>query len=864
MRDLRICPFIAVYLLAIAHRPLVITVVADSSGDEPFGAVGPSEENSTCIYYNITNSGEFIDSRDCLCITDTANVWRCAATNSTCPNREWDDYHHCLCGGNESCRCMLKNSSADCKSELPAQRRAPYPVNVLLLAPFPDAEHKPAFDRGHAIVPAVQLAADQINRRNDILPSNLSIVIHKGDSGCDKVSKTAVEIVRIIRELLVTKNGVVGVIGPACSEESLFVNTFFSQRFINISKGVPVFYIGTSPYLSEKANQTLNAFGIIGSASLSIHALIRIAEKEQWNWKNIAVLYDGSRGFFQQIYTTFIKQFKKSQQFGYTRQISDSRIPLTDILDTAANIRIVVVFSGKKPARQLVCLAGQSTVNFVFPVRQFIFVERSLEDFLDDKNAEPSFTELHEHKNYYCDKETVMRGLNGSVLLNQALDSVDPDVVTVSNYTVRQVKEQYKEKLLQYSIAHNSTFLESIYAYPYYDAMWALAYGWHDAVDLNNTFAAANDAILNNVSFQGVSSWIEFRTNGDQHVSNPVRISQVDQSNATTITLYNKSNLTYSADVFISDELMAVNVLLHPFLITIGFMSAFFLLMFTAVVHVMNVVYRNHPSVKASSQRLNHFIFIGCYLYVVAMISFTIPRIVPEATGPVLCNMDPFCCISGYCFIISTVLAKSWRTYRIFNHPFKRTWFLNDSSLALLILACGAMNLLSFTPLFILDPFKGKVNSTIDKSQQPPIRVQTTICDHNNEPFEYISIPLTFQVFLTAATIFLATLNKSIKYSNFRNTKQIFVFVYLLVVTWTVGGTLLVILYHRDFSMDTIYPLYIALLVVTVVLSLTILQLSAYFVQVFDSTTLTGRRGPVLSRLGSSLQQSRTMIKVAS
>ena len=196
--------------------------------------------------------------------------------------------------------------------------------------------------------------------------------------------------------------------------------------------------------------------------------------------------------FFQQIYNTFIKQFNNSQQFGYTRQISESRIPLTDILRTAADIRIVVVFSGKKPARQLACLAGQSTVDFVFPIRQFIFIERSLEDFLDDKNAEPSFIELLEGKKYYCNKETVMRGLNGSVLLNQALDSVDPDVVTVSNYTARQVKEQYKERLLQYSIAHNSTFQESIYAYPYYDAMWALAYGWHDAMDLNNTFAAAN------------------------------------------------------------------------------------------------------------------------------------------------------------------------------------------------------------------------------------------------------------------------------------------------------------------------------------------------------------------------------------
>ena len=756
------------------------------------------------------------------------------------------------------------NSSVDCDSDSPTQRDVrPWTVNVLLLVPFPDAVHKPAFDRGHAIIPAVQLATEEINKRNDILPQ-VSIVIHEGDSGCDKLPKTAIEIVRIFRELLERRNGFIGIIGPACSEESVFVNTLFRSD-LTVNVPIPVFYIGTSPYLSKNAKQTPNAFGMIGSATLSIHTLIKIAEREQWKWKNIAVLYEGSREFFQQIYTTFIQQFNNSQQFGYIRPISESQIPLTRIHE---DIRIVVVFSGKRPARQLACLAGQPTVKFVFPIRQFIFIERSLEDFLGNENAEPSFTNYYEDKKYYCDNETVMRGLNGSVLLNQALDSVDPDVVTVSNYTVRQVKEQYKERLSQYGITHNnSTFLESIYAYPYYDAMWALAYGWHTAIFVNhdNSFDAANNAILNNVSFQGISSWIEFKSKGDQQISNPVRITQINWSNAMNVTLYDSSALTYSQDVFISDEFTAVHALLHPFLIAIGFMSAFFLLLFIAVVQVMNVINRNHPSIKASSQRLNHFIFIGCYLFVVTIVSYTIQRIVPEVTGLVLCNMDAFCGVLGYCFIVSTVLAKSWRTYRIFNHPFERMHFLKDSSLALFIMGCVLVTTLLFIPLFALNPFKESVSFTLDSySQWPPVRKQTTMCAHDDKvSFEYISIPLTFQLFLTSATIFLATLNKSIKYSNFCNTKQIFVFVYLLAVTWAVGGSLLVTFYYLHFSTDKVYPLRIALVDVTVVLSLTILQLSTYFVQVSDIMS-TGKIGPnaVLSRLRSSLRQSSILIKV--
>ena len=111
--------------------------------------------------------------------------------------------------------------------------------------------------------------------------------------------------------------------------------------------------------------------------------------------------------------------------------------------------------------------------------------------------------------------------------------------------------------------------------------------------------------------------------------------------------------------------------------------------------------------------------------------------------------------------------------------------------------------------------------------------------------------------------MFLATLNKSIKYSNFRNTKQIFVFVYLLALSWAVGGSLLLIAYLHQFSRDNEYLLHVALLAVTVVLSLTILQLSAY-AQVSDTSMLTGNMDPLVQIRPGSLRQSSTRIKVVS
>ena len=55
-----------------------------------------------------------------------------------------------------------------------------------------------------------------------------------------------------------------------------------------------------------------------------------------------------------------------------------------------------------------------------------------------------SFKQLRDRdgaSHYHCDRDTVSRGLNGSILLTHALDSVPSEAVTVSNCTVGQVKD---------------------------------------------------------------------------------------------------------------------------------------------------------------------------------------------------------------------------------------------------------------------------------------------------------------------------------------------------------------------------------------------------------------------------------------
>ena len=175
---------VTVFLSTFAQR---LGITAESNNTQPYAAEsseGNSSDNISLLHCNITNTTEYIASQDCLCVaepastqfgssaTDVANEtrsWRCAASCPKCDGSTEPCRGHCLCDSDEACHCVLVNSSTDCVKEpesesltSPAEFKSP--VNVLVLVPLPDAVHKPAFDQGSAIIPAVQLATCRANQ----------------------------------------------------------------------------------------------------------------------------------------------------------------------------------------------------------------------------------------------------------------------------------------------------------------------------------------------------------------------------------------------------------------------------------------------------------------------------------------------------------------------------------------------------------------------------------------------------------------------------------------------------------------------------------------------------------------------------
>ena len=106
--------------------------------------------------------------------------------------------------------------------------RGCFELKIAVLVPMPDKYYDPAFDRGLSIIPAVQLAAEQINNATDLL-SCFELIPVIRDAGCDKPPKTALAIADILESHRPTRNAFNGIIGPACSEDSLFYANSYIQ-----------------------------------------------------------------------------------------------------------------------------------------------------------------------------------------------------------------------------------------------------------------------------------------------------------------------------------------------------------------------------------------------------------------------------------------------------------------------------------------------------------------------------------------------------------------------------------------------------------------------------------------------------------
>jgi hypothetical protein len=689
-------------------------------------------------------------------------------------------------------------------------------VKFLVLAPYADSIFgEPGWDGGPAVVPAVRLAVARINNRTDILP-DYRIELVESNSGCEIEQAAFFGFVsRVFRSVREGDGNVVGVIGPGCSGATIVLGRLAVQDSVSMIHISPS---ATSPILTDTTTYN-NTYRILSSALQYIGMLIKLMEENKWQWKNIAVLYDSNRPYHVSIFNHLVNEFLPDS-IGFISGIDGFYFPLEDF---PIQFRIVVLMTGAQLAREVICLAYHTSPQVLYPLHQWIIIEKTKEQFL--KTVKFSVN----GKPYNCSVDIMTAAIEGVIFSSFRLAREDRDSPTDVDLTYNEYVPLYERYLADHlnqltPAAREYEEGSEDYAISYYDATWALAFGLNRSFDQFSQKALANymhgqpdeTALikhqLNGLEFSGLLGDVSFQ-NRTQDSSTVVDLYQCNKSECAPIGYFNGKELMITADnaQFISDRVERQIVSIHTAITAVALIITVMIAFFTFGLHMMFIIYREEKSVKAKSFRLSHILFSGCYLLLlqVSLLAVSGSSSLQEENDTrrhiivgVICNVTVWLNTLGITLILSTLAAQLWRLYRIFNHFTTRHVLLSDSSLTVVVMSLVSVALILLVTWTTYDPLLAAFKRDNIGRDDPVLRMHI-VC--SCEFFEvWIAVVLLLEFALLIAVLTFTILNGRVKRRHFK-ISGIGAFAYFVGPIWFTSTILSTI--FKPLSLSTSYAL---------------------------------------------------------
>ena len=649
---------------------------------------------------------------------------------------------------------------------------------LLALAPFPNEPGNdgpaPQYDAGPALITAVRFAVEHINDQNDILRNyTLDYIVDR--SGCQLTGTT---LISFTRHIIHSQKQFVGIIGPACSESALTIAGLATQSRADVVQIAP---IADSPLLDDPSFDN-NLFRGIGSATdLYVDVLLELMRVR--GWTRVGSLYEDTRLFFSSIFDTFSTRIPPEQLIFSAAIGSPGReIPLQEIRDS--RLRVIFVLASDSLSRNLLCLVYR--MSLVYPTHQWIFYNIELSNLLQNTSF------IHNNRQWNCSVYDMENATEGIILNLYRLARQD-DLITVANRTYAQYRQQYLNET-----SSNISSLESELEFSnvYYDSVWALALSLNSSIPLfeerlsTSLKASVIRQKLLEVEFEGMSGTVNF--------SNTTRASDTSVIEAFLITRNDSSGryLILNDSGLISDTFnsrldhVSLGVGIFLLLVTVA------MILFIMVLHIVNVVYKNEKSLKASSPRLNHLIFSGCYLLSIMVIVVVLADIfVPSLQNlnratlvfyGVSCSVPFWCYTIAYSLIFGAVCAKQWRIYKIFfTFSIDLGCFVADTSLIGLVCIFVLLDVIFNVIWNTVDPWMVSLSETFTGDV---VKIQLSCRTNHYETWS--TIEGVMNSFLPFTAVVLATVNRHVQQKAYRKTTSINACVYALTaINITAGFT---------------------------------------------------------------------------
>ena len=684
-------------------------------------------------------------------------------------------------------------------------------LKLLTMLPYPDnilpTYFRPSWDQGRNILPAMELAAEQINNRSDILPCHHLELVNV-DGGCEIAPKTSLGIAENLYGQLESQNDndhqtIVGVIGPGCSISTMRMSNIANRPEVELV----ILHDAGSPLFANRTKYK-NSISILGSIQPLVELSIALVRDTKWH--NIAILYDSTRPYHRFTAKKFISELNETVNVLFQAPVYEYFYPLLDIRDSLA--RIIFLFIPPPHSQRIMCLAYYW--KLVHPGYQWILVGHNITNFAGDNGAQ-NFT--YNGRQYNCSNEVLWNtALNNSFVINYqtADNSSEKPLLNLSFYEFQQL---YEERIDEHKLKNPNAKINTTYwAYNMYDAVWA----WACVLDrlLSKlgvlTFEYGNKTLANmilkefySLNFQGMSGRITFNSSNG-FINRPAILYQIAQGSEKNITSSSETN--NSITMFPKDSYVAIPDIIriigypHKALTSVFIVLQCLEFFVVATLHFLTALYRNSKSVKASSSQLSQLIFIGLYLFIIAMLVLSISNITKRTSG-VICQilwvwLFPF----SFTLMIGTVAVRTWRLYRIFIYYRNPGRFISTPALVIILIILLFINLLIATIWTATDPMQEILARFMVENGPANILMQDRMCRSENLNLLWITIDHGYRLLLLAVTVTLTVLTRNIPNKTF-TTSSLGVFSCTFSTVYLLGFTTYYLLLFTSHNPNAVY-----------------------------------------------------------
>ena len=647
--------------------------------------------------------------------------------------------------------------------------------------PDPTATLQPAYQDGPELIAGAELAIQLINNRTDIL-EDYRLELINDDGGCNIVVKTVTSFVRQIFQQV--KQPIVGVIGGGCSDSSLTLSPLLARDEISLIN----MHLGGSPLLENRILYP-NAFGAAGTSHVEANAIFTLMNLN--GWQRIAVLYDESVLGMLGVFSNLKRDIKTAVPGGditFSSAVYTAEFALPALSDSFT--RVIVIAATTELARRIMCVAYYEQMRF--PAYQWILL-------VEFNSIDTDFH--YAGRRYVCSAELMSRVvLQGNLMIIFRQSAFDHNSTTAAGVSYDQYSRMYKDLIDQYnrdeSYPYRNLSTSSIAAVVF-DEVWAMALALNNSnVDLSNYRYGQKEmtSVIRNevykLDFEGVSGLINF-DNATGFSTRGSDIFQIVAAQQEHIASHNGRNniVNTGSGEFITDRFQTSVATVSAPAVGAFTLLTLTLLGLIVVTHVTTLKYRKHREIKATSPILNQLIYIGCYVFILGSLLYYLYEGIPlsdEKAGYVCHAVWVWIIPIGYVLIIGTIIARTWRLYRIFLYAINPGCLISTPRLFMLVFALLSVYVIIGFLWTVIDPLKMEVISqSVVAKEIGYVKVTERMCRGSQHFYVWIGIAFTYITCLMVAMVALSLLTLKIVCKSF-TTKALRVLAYLLGLVFVV------------------------------------------------------------------------------